>query len=76
MTNLKNLLSRFRKDERGVTLVEYGIGITLAVVLGIGALSALAGDVAVGMQAAGTKICDNVSTATAAASATYTPGTC
>ena len=58
MMNLKNLARRFRKDERGVTLVEYGIGITLAVVLGIGALSALAGDVAGGMKAAGTSICD------------------
>ena len=73
MTNLKNLLSRFRKDERGVTLVEYGIGITLAVVLGIGALSALAGDVAGGMQAAGQKICDPSTTAT---TASYTTTTC
>ena len=72
MMNLKNLARRFRKDERGVTLVEYGIGITLAVVLGIGALSALAGDVAGGMQAAGEKICDAGGTQTAA----YTTTTC
>ena len=64
MMNLKNLARRFRKDERGVTLVEYGIGITLAVVLGIGALSALAGDVGDGMKAAGTKICNSTSTGT------------
>ena len=74
MMNLKNLSRRFRKDERGVTLVEYGIGITLAVVLGIGALSALAGDVAVGMQSAGNKICNDVTTQTA--STTYSTGGC
>ena len=75
MMNLKNLALRFRKDERGVTLVEYGIGITLAVVLGIGALSALAGDVAVGMNAAGAKICNDTSAATTTG-ATYTTGSC
>ena len=74
MMNLKNLARRFRKDERGVTLVEYGIGITLAVVLGIGALSALAGDVAVGMQAAGTKICNDVTAPTTTGG--YATGTC
>ena len=74
MMNLKNLVARFRKDERGVTLVEYGIGITLAVVLGIGALSALASDVAKGMESAGTSICDKGGDGTASTS--YAVGPC
>ena len=46
MTNfLKKTLARLRKDEKGVTLVEYGIGLTLAVALGVGALSTLSTDV-------------------------------
>ena len=39
--SIKKLLSRFRSDERGVTLVEYGIALTLAVLVGTGALTAL-----------------------------------
>lgn len=31
---LTNLLSRFRKDEDGVTLVEYGIALVLAISVG------------------------------------------
>jgi Flp pilus assembly pilin Flp len=31
---LRNVFSRFARDERGVTLVEYGIGVTLAIVVG------------------------------------------
>lgn len=53
---LTNLLARFRRDEKGVTLVEYGIGITLALVLGTAALSNLATDIGEGMAAAGTQI--------------------
>lgn len=33
--------SRFQSDERGVTLVEYGVALTLAVAVGVGGLSAL-----------------------------------
>lgn len=32
--NILKTLTRFRKDERGVTLVEYGVAITLAIVVG------------------------------------------
>ena len=53
MMNLKNLALRFRKDERGVTLVEYGIAIALAVLLGTGALALLAGEIGTAMGAAG-----------------------
>ena len=38
---LKNLAG----DDRGVTLVEYGIAITLAIIIGGGAIALLAGDV-------------------------------
>jgi pilus assembly protein Flp/PilA len=41
MINLKRLARRFRRDDEGVTLVEYGIGITLAVVVGTFLLSNL-----------------------------------
>ena len=39
------LLSRFRRDDAGVTLVEYGIALTLAVIVGTVALTTLANDV-------------------------------
>jgi Flp pilus assembly pilin Flp len=42
---LRNLFSRFVRDDRGVTLVEYGIALTLAVAVGGGALLALGGAV-------------------------------
>ncbi|WP_431298242.1 Flp family type IVb pilin [Tabrizicola sp. BL-A-41-H6] len=46
MTNfLKTTFARFAKDEKGVTLVEYGIALILAVTLGAGALTTLANDV-------------------------------
>ncbi|MBY6057153.1 Flp family type IVb pilin [Leisingera daeponensis] len=50
---LKTMLSKLRRDERGVTLVEYGIAVALAVALGTAALSTLAGDVGDAMGAAG-----------------------
>ncbi|MDV7269952.1 hypothetical protein RYZ20_03455 [Thioclava sp. A2] len=50
---LKNL-SRIRKDEEGVTLVEYGIALALAVTLGTAALNTLATEVGGSMTAAGT----------------------
>lgn len=49
---VKNIL-RLRKDEDGVTLVEYGIALTLALVLGTGALTTLAGKVGTSMTDAG-----------------------
>lgn len=55
MTNfLKNTFARFAKDEKGVTLVEYGIALTLAVAVGTGALSLLATGVEGKMTAATT----------------------
>lgn len=45
MNFLKKTFARLHKDEDGVTLVEYGIALTLAVTVGLGALSILGGDV-------------------------------
>ncbi len=39
---LKTMVA-FQADERGVTLVEYGIALALAVTLGVAALSTLGG---------------------------------
>lgn len=44
-TKVRNLVSRFHRDEEGVTLVEYGIALVLAVTLGTGALITLSGSV-------------------------------
>ncbi|MCU4654273.1 hypothetical protein N8I71_15635 [Roseibacterium sp. SDUM158016] len=38
---LRNFFLRLRDDERGVTLVEYGIALTLAVIVGTAALTTL-----------------------------------
>jgi Flp pilus assembly pilin Flp len=46
--------SRLRRDEKGVTLVEYGIAIVLAIVVGTGALVTLAGEIDTGMTCADT----------------------
>ncbi len=45
MKNLKKSFARLLRDEKGVTLVEYAIALTLAVVVGAGALTVLGGDV-------------------------------
>lgn len=44
-TFLKKAFARLLKDEQGVTLVEYGIALTLAVAVGVGALTTLGTDV-------------------------------
>jgi len=49
---LTKFLARFRKDEKGVTLVEYGIALILAVTVGVTVLGGLAGDVNLQMDAA------------------------
>ena len=50
---LLKLYINFRHDDRGVTLVEYGIAIALAVFLGTGALALLSGNISGAMGAAG-----------------------
>lgn len=44
---------RFRHSDEGVTLVEYGVAVALAVTVGVGALTLLGGDVTDAMAAAG-----------------------
>ncbi|MEX0302987.1 MAG: Flp family type IVb pilin [Leisingera sp.] len=55
---LKKMLSRLRRDERGVTLVEYGIAIALAVTLGTAGLATLSGEVGGALTAAGNEMPD------------------
>lgn len=50
---LLNVVARFRRDDEGVTLVEYGVAVALAVFVGVGALSLLADDVTTSMGNAG-----------------------
>ena len=50
--NIKNLIARFSKDEKGVTLVEYGVALVLAVGVGTVALTNLSGAVEDKMEAA------------------------
>jgi pilus assembly protein Flp/PilA len=52
MEFLKKTFARLQKDEEGVTLVEYGIALTLAVTVGLGALSTLGDDVDAEMTSA------------------------
>lgn len=57
MRNLvRKSMLRLRRDERGVTLVEYGIAIALAVSLGTVALTNLAGQIGDAMDTAGAKM--------------------
>lgn len=49
-----NLLIRFRHDDEGVTLVEYGVALLLAVTVGTVALVTLGGNITGAMNAAGT----------------------
>lgn len=51
---LTSLLTRLAHDTRGVTLVEYGIAIALAVLVGSATLATLGGEIGVALGAAGT----------------------
>lgn len=62
MIRLKKALRRFGRDEKGVTLVEYGIAITLAVAVGTAALSALSTAIE-GEMTAATNCIDGTNTA-------------
>ena len=52
-TKVRSLVSRFRRDEEGVTLVEYGVAVALAVFVGTAAMLALSTDISAAMGAAG-----------------------
>lgn len=59
MTNfIRKAFLHLRRDESGVTLVEYGIAIALAVGLGTAALTTLGGEIGGAMTAAGTAMPD------------------
>lgn len=53
---LLKLYTSLRNDERGVTLVEYGIAIALAVALGTAALETLGDDISDAMSNAGAEM--------------------
>jgi len=40
---LLNILSRFRKDESGASMVEYGVALLVVAALGVGAMTTLGG---------------------------------
>lgn len=44
-TTFKGLIGRFARSESGATLVEYGIAVVLAVIVGTGGLIAMANQV-------------------------------
>lgn len=51
---LLKTLRRFRRSDEGVTLVEYGVAVALAVLVGTTALAALSGNITGAMGRAGT----------------------
>ena len=58
-TNLTKTLRHLGKDEKGVTLVEYGVAIALAVGLGTAALGTLGTEIGDAMTAAGNEMPDS-----------------
>ena len=59
---IKNLVKRLARDERGATLVEYGIAVVLAVIVGTGGLIALAGQVNGNLETADTAMTPDCTT--------------
>lgn len=57
---LSTKLRSFRRDEEGVTLVEYGIAVILAVVVGTGALITLGDDIGNMLGAASNVLSENL----------------
>lgn len=51
---LRTCLGRLRHNDEGVTLVEYGVAVALAVLVGTTALAALSGNISTSMGNAGT----------------------
>lgn len=50
------MMIAFWRDKSGVTLVEYGIAIAIAVTLGAGTFGLLADDINVALDAAGSRM--------------------
>lgn len=59
LVKFKSALKRFRKDVLGVTLIEYGIAVTLAVTVGTATSVALASDITSNLNKAGTEMSSN-----------------
>ncbi len=55
---LFSLWTRFLRCESGVTLVEYGLAVTLAILVGTAAFTFLADDITDAMSAAGSVMVD------------------
>ncbi|WP_204115202.1 Flp family type IVb pilin [Shimia biformata] len=53
---MTRIWKRLRRDESGVTLVEYGIALALALALGTAALTTLGGEISDSLNAAGTEM--------------------
>ena len=49
---MRDFLMKFRKDESGATLVEYGVALIVAIIVGGTALSTLAGETSLNMNEA------------------------
>jgi pilus assembly protein Flp/PilA len=52
LQELSKLSGRFRRDDRGVTLIEYGIALIMAITVGAAGLSGLGGTVQGKIEAA------------------------
>ncbi len=53
MRALRSLLTRFRHDDKGVTLVEYGVAVFIAVAVGTVALTGLRDNINAALTSAG-----------------------
>ena len=51
-TTFMNKLRSFGRNDEGVTLVEYGVALVLAVTVGTGALTLMGGDIGANMDRA------------------------
>jgi Flp pilus assembly pilin Flp len=63
-TNFVKTLARFKRDEKGVTLVEYGVGLLVAVGVGTIILTGLAGEIGGAMNTAGDNMAGSAATVT------------
>ncbi|PWJ20308.1 Flp family type IVb pilin [Jannaschia seohaensis] len=73
---MKNLFTRLISNERGLTLPEYGIGLALAIGVGVVALGGLGDEITEAMTGAGNAMpCGSESTTTGEGDAAVTTTT-
>ena len=53
---MKTIFARLFKDEKGLTLPEYGVGLALAILVGVAAMGGLSGEINSSMEAAGEQV--------------------